>query len=80
MLRRMQREIGFRYVKLHDVFSDVLHVYSLRQGKPTYNFSFLDRVLDFVLSLELAPDDRAELYAGRHGKTPQSVYAALSGQ
>lgn len=56
MFRRIQSEIGFRYAKLHNIFSDVLHVYSLRSdGTPIYNFTFLDRVLDFVLSLGLLP-------------------------
>ncbi len=56
MMRRMQTEIGFRYVKLHNVFSDVLHVYSQRSdGTPVCNFSYLDRVLDFVTSLGLLP-------------------------
>ena len=56
MVRRMQTEIGFRYIKLHNVFSDVLHVYSLRSdGTPTFHFFYLDRVLDFVTSLGLRP-------------------------
>ncbi len=56
MIRRMQREIGFRYIKLHNIFSDAMYVYSQKgDGTPVYNFSYLDRVLDFVLDEGLLP-------------------------
>ena len=56
MIRRMQREIGFRYIKLHNIFSDAMYVYSQKgDGTPIYNFSYLDRVLDFVLEEGLLP-------------------------
>lgn len=56
MLRRMQAEIGFRRIKLHNLFDDALRVYSLEpDGRAIYNFFFLDRALDFVSSLGLTP-------------------------
>lgn len=56
VIRRMQKEIGFRYIKLHNVFADAMYVYTQKaDGTPIYNFSYLDRVLDFVQELGLLP-------------------------
>lgn len=56
MLKKMQTDIGFKYIKLNGVFSDDLHVYSeSSDGKAVYNFAYLDKVFDFLLSCNLKP-------------------------
>ena len=56
MIRRMQREIGFSYVKLKGIFSDELRVYIHdAAGAPTYNFTYTDKIFDFLLGLNLRP-------------------------
>lgn len=56
VIRRMQTEIGFRWIKLHNVFSDGMHVCSLRpDGTLDCRFTYLDLALDFALSLGLRP-------------------------
>lgn len=56
MVRRMRGEIGFKYIKFNGIFSDELHVYSLApNGTPTYNFVYVDKVFDFLLSIGLRP-------------------------
>ncbi len=56
MVRQMQREIGFSYIKLSGVLSDELYLCSRNGlGELTYSFAYLDKVLDFVLSVGLRP-------------------------
>lgn len=56
MLRRMQSDIGFKYIKINGVFSDELHVYNeSASGEAVYNFAYLDKVFDFLLSCQLLP-------------------------
>ncbi len=55
MLTQMQKEIGFEFVKMHSVFDDDLMVYSEYDGKPHYNFNYIDEAYDFLLSIGLKP-------------------------
>ena len=56
MLRTIQQEIGFRYIRFHGIFDDALFVYGEdSQGNPSPNFSFVDTILDFLLSIGLRP-------------------------
>lgn len=56
MVRRARQDIGFEYIKFGGVFSDDLHVYSEdAAGRPVYDFTYLDRVLDFLKSIGLRP-------------------------
>ena len=56
MLTTLQEEIGFEYIKFHDIFSDELFVYKeLPNGESTINFTLIDKVLDFLLSINLKP-------------------------
>ena len=56
MLRMWQRDVGFEYVKFHGLFADDMHVYREdRDGRPSYSFVLVDKVIDFLLSLGLKP-------------------------
>ncbi|HHV11549.1 MAG TPA: helix-turn-helix domain-containing protein [Clostridiales bacterium] len=56
MLRVQQREIGFRHIKFHGIFDDALGVYREDSlGNPAYSFTYVDKVLDFILSVGLKP-------------------------
>lgn len=56
MLRRVQREIGFTYVKFNGIVSDDMRVYSEDAvGQPVYSFVYVDKVFDFLLSIGLRP-------------------------
>ena len=56
MLRRVQREVGFRHVKFHNILGDDMLVYSERpDGTPDYAFLYVDRAMDFLLSVGLRP-------------------------
>ena len=56
MVRRMRQEIGFQYIKFNGILSDELHVYSEQSnGAPVYNFAYIDKVFDFLQSIQLKP-------------------------
>ncbi|MDF2514110.1 MAG: hypothetical protein K0S04_3976 [Herbinix sp.] len=56
MLKLQQKEIKFQYIKFHGIFDDALGVYREDDcGNPVYNFTYVDKVLDFILSVGLKP-------------------------
>jgi len=56
MLTLQQAEIGFRYIKFHGIFDDSLMVYQEDfEGCPFLNFTMVDEILDFLLSIHLRP-------------------------
>jgi len=56
MVRRVQDEIGYRYVKFHGILSDEMMVYDEdADGNPFYSFVLIDKVLDFLRSVGLKP-------------------------
>ncbi len=56
MLRTVQNKIHFKYVKFHGILSDEMMVYMEKEdGTPAYSFAMIDKVLDFLLSINLRP-------------------------
>ncbi len=51
-----QKEIGFKYIRFHGLLSDEMHVYTEDdKGNPVYNFQYVDRLYDFLLSIKVRP-------------------------
>ncbi len=49
-LRQIQKEIGFKYIRFHNVLSDEMGIYSeTSEGLPVYNFQNLDKIYDFFI-------------------------------
>ncbi|MGB4658754.1 MAG: helix-turn-helix domain-containing protein, partial [Mobilitalea sp.] len=56
MLREIQKDIGFKYIKFHGILDDDMMVYSeLEDGTPQIAFTYIDMVIDFLLSINLKP-------------------------
>lgn len=56
MLRALQGDVGFRYIKFHGILSDDMHVCTkLRNGELSFSFVYVDKALDFLRSLGLRP-------------------------
>ena len=56
MLKTIQREVGFRFIRFHGILDDAMMVYNEDEyGRPEYNFTFIDLILDFLLSIGLRP-------------------------
>lgn len=55
-LRTCQEEIGFEYIRFHGIFDEDMMVYRVdKNGKIIYNFTYIDMVYDFILSIGLKP-------------------------
>jgi len=48
-------ELGFRYVRLHDIFHDVLGTVRKVDGRITYDFSGIDKLYDALLARRIKP-------------------------
>lgn len=54
-LRIQHRELGFRYVRFHAIFHDVLGTYREVQGKPVYDWTKIDYLYDHLLAMGVRP-------------------------
>lgn len=54
-LKEAQREIGFRFVKVHSILDDDMMVYDESKDGASYNFALIDKAFDFLLSIGLKP-------------------------
>jgi len=49
-LREVKRVIGFEYIRFHAIFHDEVGLYDEdANGKPAYNFSYVDQIYDGLL-------------------------------
>ncbi|MCC8046314.1 MAG: helix-turn-helix domain-containing protein [Clostridiales bacterium] len=75
MVRRMQREIGFEYIRFHGIFSDDMRLVSRgTDGKLSYSFLFVDEVLDFLFEMKLKPVIEFSFMPETMAKTPQKKF------
>jgi xylan 1,4-beta-xylosidase len=55
-LRETKRITGFEYVRFHAIFHDEVGLYDEdKDGKPSYNFSYVDQIYDGLLENHLRP-------------------------
>ncbi len=55
-LQELQKEVGFQYIKFHGILDDSMMLYNEdRNGNPYLVFTYVDEVLDFLLSIGLKP-------------------------
>jgi xylan 1,4-beta-xylosidase len=54
-LRMAASVAGFRYVRFHGLFHDDMFVYQEVDGKPVYNFQYIDDVFDHMLDAGVRP-------------------------
>ena len=72
MLRRLQRDVGFSYIKFNGIFSDEMRLYSTDAlGKPVYSFAYVDKVFDFLRETGLRPFVHLSFMPEQLAKDPQ---------
>jgi xylan 1,4-beta-xylosidase len=55
-LRETKRITGFRYIRFHAIFDDEVGLYDEdKDGKPIYNFSYVDQIYDALLRNHIRP-------------------------
>lgn len=56
MLRSLQEEIGFEYISFYGLLNIDPYLYSERpDGTPVFTFTLVDKIFDFLLSINLKP-------------------------
>ena len=54
-LTEAHRECGFQYIRMHGLFTDDMGVYRDDNGKPEYNWQYIDELFDFLHSIGMKP-------------------------
>ncbi len=54
-LKLVSDELGFRYIRFHAIFHDVLGTVSVEDGKTVYNWSKIDQLYDDILARHVKP-------------------------
>jgi len=55
-LTMVKKECDFKYIRMHGLFTDDMAVYREdKNGKPEYNFQYIDALYDFLLSINVKP-------------------------
>jgi len=49
------RECGFEYIRMHGLFTDDMGVYREINGKPEYNWQYVDERFDFLHRIGMKP-------------------------
>ena len=56
MLKELQNDMGFKYIRFHGLLDDEMMFYSENEnGDPQLCFTYIDLVIDFLLSIDLKP-------------------------
>jgi xylan 1,4-beta-xylosidase len=54
-LKTVEQELGFRYIRFHAIFHDVLGTYKEVNGKPVYDWAKIDYLYDKLLGMGIRP-------------------------
>ncbi len=74
-LALVQREIGFRHIRGHGLFCDDMAIYQVTEdGRPEYNYTYVDRVMDGYLELGLKPFLELGFMPSRMASGSQTIF------
>jgi xylan 1,4-beta-xylosidase len=56
-LSMIQKDVQFKYIRFHGLLHDDMRVYAedKKTGAPIYNWQYIDRLFDFLLSIKIRP-------------------------
>ena len=54
-LKTVRDELGFRYIRFHDIFHDEMGVYREVDGRPVYDWTRIDSLYDQLLAMGIKP-------------------------
>lgn len=78
-LRRAKQEIGFTDIRFHGIFDDDMHIYQQKpDGSPWYNFTYVDLLFDFILSIGLTPFVEFSFVPSKLAKEPYRLFERCS--
>ncbi len=70
-----QQACGFQYIRMHGLFTDDMGVYSEdKAGHPVYNWQYVDKLYDFLLSIHVRPFVELGFMPGALASGPQTIF------
>ena len=55
-LKLVKEQCGFKYIRMHGLLTDDMGVYfEDKKGNPIYNWQYIDKLYDFLLSIDIKP-------------------------
>nr|WP_202128850.1 helix-turn-helix domain-containing protein [Paenibacillus dendrobii] len=74
-LADIQLEQSFKYIRFHGIFNDEMMVYNeTDEGKPLYNWSYVDELYDFLLSVNIRPFVELGFMPGKLRKSDETLF------
>ena len=73
-LRRARTECGFRYIRFHGLFCDDMGVYFEENGRPVYNWQYIDELFDFLQSIGMKPFIELGFMPSALASGPQTIF------
>ena len=75
-LRETKRITGFEYIRFHAIFHDEVGLYDEdKDGKPQYNFSYVDQIYDGLLENKVRPFVELSFMPNKLSSDPNAVHA-----
>ena len=75
-LREVRDTTGFEYVRFHAIFHDEVGLYDEdKDGKPIYNFSYVDQIYDGLLRNKVRPFVELSFMPKKLTSDPNAVHA-----
>ena len=54
-LKLVKEQCGFKYIRMHGLLTDDMGVYfEDKKGNPIYNWQYIDKLYDFLLSIDIS--------------------------
>lgn len=74
-LAYVKKECGFKYIRMHGLLTDDMAVYKEdKNGKPEYNFMYVDALFDFLHSIGMKPFVELGFMPGALASGPQTIF------
>jgi len=74
-LRLVREQCGFRYIRFHGLFTDDMGVYfEDPQGRPAYNWQYVDELFDFITSIGMKPFIELGFMPNALASGPQTIF------
>jgi xylan 1,4-beta-xylosidase len=74
-LALVQRELGFKTIRMHGILHDDMGVYNEdAKGNPEYNFQYVDALYDALLKLHIRPFVEFTFMPARLASGPQTIF------
>lgn len=74
-LKIAHEECGFKYIRFHGLLSDDMGVYfEDRNGKPIYNWQYIDELFDYLQSIQMKPFVEIGFMPGALASSSQTIF------